>query len=90
MTNGAQQKRNSFENDYALNARLKSTVFSSRLKALWFVILWSDVGSEFHAAGPANAKLRFAQLETSCWLFIASTARRTKSVPRYDTGGRCD
>ena len=43
-------------------ARLKSTVFSSRLRALWSVISWSDVGSEFHAAGPANAKLRSSNL----------------------------
>ena len=48
--------------DYTLYARLKSTVFSSRLKALWLVISWSDVGSEFHAAGPANAKLRSPNL----------------------------
>ena len=43
--------------DYALYARLKSTVFGSRLKALWLVISWIDMGSEFHAAGPANTKL---------------------------------
>ena len=34
---------------YALYARLKSTVLSSRLKAVWLVISWSEVGSEFHA-----------------------------------------
>jgi len=27
-------------------AHLKSTVFSLRLKALWLVISWSDVGME--------------------------------------------
>ena len=37
---------------------MKSTVFSWHLKALWFVISWSDVRSEFYAAGPANARLR--------------------------------
>ena len=42
---------------YALCACLKRTVFSSRLKAVWLVISWSDVGSEFHAAGPANANI---------------------------------
>jgi len=36
----------------------KKYSFSSRLKALWLVISWSDVESEFLAAGPANAKLR--------------------------------
>jgi len=43
-------------------ARLKITVFCSRLKSLWSVISWSDVGSEFHAAGPANAELRSPNL----------------------------
>jgi len=47
---------------YALCARLKSKFFSSRLKALWLVISWSDVGSEFHDAGPENAKLRSPNL----------------------------
>jgi len=42
--------------------RLKSAVFSSCLKASSPVISWSDVGSEFHAAGPANAKLRSPNL----------------------------
>ena len=75
-----------------LYARLKSTVSSLRLKALWFVISWSDVESEFHVprcrAGERNAPL--AKLETSGRLFIASTAHRTKSGTRYDTGGRSD
>jgi len=47
---------------YALYARLKSTVCSSRLKALWLVISWSDVGSEYLAAGPANVKLHSPNL----------------------------
>jgi len=53
---------------YDQYARLKSTVFSSHLKVLWFVIAWSDVGSEFHAAGLANAKLRSPNLRrvTGC------------------------
>jgi len=41
-------------NHFALYGRLKSTVFSSRLKALWSVISWNDVGSEFHGAGPVK------------------------------------
>jgi len=40
---------------YALYAGLISTVFSSRLKALWLVISWSYVGTEFPATGPANS-----------------------------------
>jgi hypothetical protein len=47
---------------YVLYARFKSRVFSSRLKAVWLVISWSDVGSKFHAAGPASAKLRSPNL----------------------------
>jgi len=74
-----------------MHARLKSTVFSSRLKALWLVISWSDVGSEFHAAGPANAKLRSPYLRRvagcSC---MSSTARRTEQGTRCDTGDRRD
>ena len=53
--------------NYALYARLKSTVFSSRLQALWLVISWSGVGSEFHAAGKAGErKAPLGQVETSC------------------------
>jgi len=45
-------------NHYAIYARLKITVFSSRLNSFWLFISWSAVGSEFHVAGPANAKIR--------------------------------
>ena len=72
---------------YALFARLKSTVFSSRLKAVWLVISWSDVGSEFTLQDRQMQAL-LAQLESSCRLFISSTALRTKSGTRGDARGR--
>jgi len=61
MAHNIKAKKIKYHHD-ALYAQLISTVFSSRLKALWLVISWSGVGTEFHAAGPANAKLRSPNL----------------------------
>jgi len=50
---------------YALYARLKSTVFSSCLKALWLVISWSDMGSGAPCCRAGERKASLAQLEES-------------------------
>jgi len=56
-----------------MNARLKSTVLSSHIKDWTFIILWRDVGRDFQAAGPANAKIRLPSFRRvpgclQCWL----------------------
>jgi len=75
---------------YALYAHLKSTVFSSRLKALWLVTSWSDKSSEFQAAQPANTKLRSTNLRrgagcSHCRLLAKRSRERDEMLKVYAT-----